>query len=51
MMNQPHELIRVAMIVTAARASDRYGTILRGLPGVKLVAVWGSSEDWPNSSG
>ena len=45
MTNQPQEPIRVAIIGTAARAAGMYGPILRGLPGVELVAVWGRSDE------
>lgn len=44
MTNQTSEPIRVAIIGTAKRATQLYGPILRGMPGVELVAVWGRSE-------
>ena len=44
MTNQPQEPVRVAIIGTARRAAGMYGPILRGLPGVELVAVWGRSD-------
>src|SRR5829696_3681438 len=37
--------IRVALIGTARRATGMYGPILRAMPGVELVAVWGRSEE------
>jgi predicted dehydrogenase len=45
MTDQPPAPIRVAIIGTAKRAAGMYGPILRGLPGVELVAVWGRSDD------
>ncbi len=36
---------RVAIIGTAKRASYLYGPLLRGLPGVELVAAWSRSAD------
>ena len=37
--------IRIAIIGTAKRSDHFYGPILRGLPGVELVAVWGRSTN------
>ena len=38
------EVIRVAIIGTAARSDYLYGPLIKALPGVALVAVWGRSE-------
>src|SRR5262245_14446980 len=38
------EPIRIALIGTARRSSYLYGPLLRHLPGVTLVGVWGRSE-------
>jgi predicted dehydrogenase len=43
-MTQPQDPIRVAIVGTARRAAGMYGPILRRLPGVELVAVWGRSD-------
>jgi predicted dehydrogenase len=40
--NQP---VRVAIIGTARRSLGIYGPILKGLPDVELVAVWGRSDE------
>jgi predicted dehydrogenase len=40
-----HEPIRVAIIGTAARSSHLYGPLVRALPDVQLVAIWGRSQD------
>src|SRR3954468_7989530 len=45
MTDQPTAPIRVALIGTARRAAGMYGPILRAMPGVELVAVWGRSAD------
>ena len=45
MTNQPTAPIRVALIGTARRAAGMYGPILRAMPDVELVSVWGRSED------
>jgi predicted dehydrogenase len=45
MTNQPHTPLRVAIVGTAARAAGMYGPLLRGLPDVELVAVWGRSVE------
>ena len=45
MTNQPHTPLRVAIVGTAARAAGMYGPLLRGLPDVELVAVWGRSAE------
>ena len=45
MTDQPIAPIRIALIGTARRAAAMYGPILRAMPGVELVAVWGRSED------
>jgi predicted dehydrogenase len=45
MTNQHDAPMRVAIIGTAARAAGMYGPILRGLPDVELVAVWGRSDE------
>ena len=39
------EVIRVAIIGTAKRSFGFYGMLLKHLPGVELVAVWGRSND------
>ena len=39
------EAIRVAIIGTGKRSFGFYGNILRHLPGVELVSVWGRSAD------
>jgi predicted dehydrogenase len=39
------DTIRVAIIGTAKRSFGFYGNILRQLPGVELVSVWGRSTD------
>ena len=36
--------VRVAIVGTARRASYLYGPLLRALPGIELVAVWGRSR-------
>ncbi len=36
--------LRVAIVGTAKRSDYLYGPLLRALPGVELVAVWGRSE-------
>src|SRR5258708_3685947 len=38
-------LIRVAIIGTSKRSDHFYGPVLRGLPEVELVAVWGRSAE------
>jgi len=43
-MTQP-EPIRAAIIGTARRSFGMYGRLLKALPDVELVAVWGRSED------
>ena len=41
-----HEPVRVAIVGTAARSSYLYGPLIKALPDeMKLVAVWGRSED------
>jgi predicted dehydrogenase len=45
MSDQSSNPIRVALIGTARRAAGIYGPILHGLPGVRLVAVWGRSDE------
>jgi len=45
MTNQSPAPIRVALIGTARRAASMYGPILRAMPGVELVSVWGRSAD------
>ena len=45
MSDQPTDPIRVALIGTARRSAGMYGPILRAMPGVELVAVWGRSEE------
>ena len=45
MTNQPTAPIRVALIGTARRAAGIYGPILRAMPDVELVSVWGRSDD------
>src|SRR5689334_2127832 len=45
MTEQSPAPIRVALVGTARRAAGMYGPILRALPGVELVAVWGRSAD------
>jgi predicted dehydrogenase len=42
-MSQP-EPTRVAIIGTSRRSLGMYGPILKALPGVELVAVWGRSD-------
>ncbi|MBV9852853.1 MAG: Gfo/Idh/MocA family oxidoreductase [Armatimonadetes bacterium] len=37
--------LRVAIIGTAKRSDYLYGPLLKALPGVELVAVWGRSEE------
>src|SRR5215470_4763133 len=37
--------IRVAILGTSKRSFELYGKLLRQLPGVKLVSVWGRSTD------
>ena len=37
--------LRVALIGTAKRSEHLYGPLLKALPDVDLVAVWGRSED------
>ncbi len=45
-MNQPsRDPVRVAIIGTAARSDHFYGPVLKALPDVELVSVWGRSED------
>ena len=39
------EAIRVAIVGTARRSVGMYGPILKNLPGVELVAVWGRGEE------
>lgn len=39
-----HEPIRVAIIGTARRSLGIYGPLLKAMPGVTLVAVWGRSQ-------
>lgn len=41
----PQEPVRVAIIGTARRSNYLYGPLLRALPGVELVGVWGRSSD------
>ncbi|HET9224089.1 MAG TPA: Gfo/Idh/MocA family oxidoreductase, partial [Roseiflexaceae bacterium] len=43
-MTQP-EPTRVAIIGTSRRSQGMYGPILKALPDVELVAVWGRSDD------
>src|SRR4029079_16901025 len=45
MSEQSSNPIRVALIGTARRAAGIYGPILHGLPGVRLVGVWGRSDE------
>ena len=45
MTDQPTAPIRIALIGTGRRAAGMYGPILRAMPGVELVSVWGRSED------
>jgi predicted dehydrogenase len=45
MTDQSPAPIRVALIGTARRTAGMYGPILRAMPGVELVAVWGRSAD------
>jgi predicted dehydrogenase len=45
MTDQSITPIRVALIGTARRAAGMYGPILRAMPGVELVSVWGRSDD------
>jgi predicted dehydrogenase len=45
MSDQPTEPIRVALIGTARRSAGMYGPILRAMPGVELVSVWGRSQE------
>ncbi len=39
------QITRIAIIGTAARSDYLYGPILKALPGVELVSVWGRSAD------
>jgi predicted dehydrogenase len=41
----PSSPIRIAIIGTAKRSTQLYEPILRGIPDVELVSVWGRSED------
>jgi predicted dehydrogenase len=41
-MNEP---MRIAIIGTAKRSSYLYGPLLKAIPGVKLVSVWGRSAE------
>lgn len=43
-MPERDEPIRVAIVGTGSRSSYMYGPILKGLPDVELVSVWGRSE-------
>ncbi len=45
MARSPEESIRVAIIGTARRSDYLYGPILKALPGVELVSVWGRSAE------
>jgi predicted dehydrogenase len=44
-MDQHSEPMRIAIVGTAARSNYLYGPILKALPGVELVAVWGRSTE------
>jgi predicted dehydrogenase len=44
-MDQHSEPVRIAIVGTAARSNYLYGPILKALPGVELVAVWGRSTE------
>ncbi len=37
--------IRIAIIGTAKRSSYLYGPLLKAIPGVKLVSVWGRTAE------
>ena len=39
------EPVRIAIVGTARRSDYLYGPILKALPGVELVGIWGRSED------
>ncbi len=45
MARSPEEPIRVAIIGTARRSDYLYGPILKALPDVELVSVWGRSAE------
>ncbi len=45
MTEQSQQSIRVAIIGTSARSDYMYGPLLRALPGVELVSVWGRSAE------
>lgn len=44
MSNESPEPVRVAIIGTAARSAYLYGPLIKSLPQVELVAVWGRSQ-------
>ena len=39
------EPMRVAIVGTGKRSDYLYGPLLKAMPGVELVAVWGRSEE------
>ncbi len=44
-MSEHDGAVRVAIVGTGSRSSYMYGPILKALPDVELVSVWGRSED------